>query len=93
MTEDPKPCVRFKVPVGGSVALMTAAQLEAVLCILYECDMLYEHWVGSGQGTDGKNYLTQVRPFNLDTVNATPIMGAQIETLRLATKLFDANKD
>ena len=84
--------MKFKVALLSSMVLIDAAQLEAILNIVSDCETSNDEWVGEGRGPNGSSYLPLIRKFSIDKVNLTPIMDDTIETLRLATKLHDEAK-
>jgi hypothetical protein len=81
----------FNTPLGD--VLLTHNQLKAVLDILGGCETVERAWLGSGKGDNASGYMMQVRPVNLDKVQVPCMIPEKINTLRLATKLYDASKE
>lgn len=84
--------MKFKVPLFGQTVLVSGEQLERILEIVDDCDTANEEWVGPEKGTNGTSYMLRVATLSVDKVNLSVMMDDTIETLRLATKLYDQSK-
>ena len=83
----------FVLKVGEEDAVLNEAQMRSLLEILWGASVKKQEWVGSGQGDDGENYSSTLRPYVPQSMLRPYVMHEDaVEALRVKTQLFDENK-
>lgn len=85
--------MKFVIKIGEEDVVVSAAQMQSMLDVLWGADVKKQEWVGGGLGDDGENYVNTLRPYVPHTMLRPYIMHDDaVEAFRLKTQLFDENK-
>lgn len=82
--------MKYLLNIGGRNALLTDAQLAAIVDAVDGVEFLTEKYVGSGAGTQGhgNNYIALIEAkAPHEWLHAAPITDHYIETIKLTMKL------
>lgn len=76
--------MKLKISIEGTQVLMDTKTTEKLFNLLHDCDVVYEHFVGSGQGNTGhaNSYVLRTRPFGAQEISVRVLTEDALNAIR-----------